>query len=338
MSASRPPNATGHAGDLLLPYVEGRLRPDEATRVEEHLSACSQCSSEAEELRSLILALKANKDAFCPEPWELYEFVRYGADPDRRIARHVAMCTSCAELAGSFTLEHQPLAMPPGLLAQLKQRLPGRVPEKTSTAPGFADLLERFPRWLRVPALAAGAAAAVVLLVVLLYPREIPQSVVALSSVAWEQAPRPKQFQPSRPKVAIILAFKGLNTRAPQKEVDSLYESLAPDMSIQERVQILPPADLKEAIRNGIVNARDQDDLLTSLGTGLGVSQAVVVTIETGPQGVRVDSRLMDTSAATVIASRAMQRLSPWKFDQALRQSVFSLLTESEGRGDSGSK
>jgi len=46
----------------------------------------------------------------------------------------------------------------------------------------------------------------------------------------------------------------------------------------------------------------------------------------------------MDTSAATVIASRAMQRLSPWKFDQALRQSVFSLLTESEGRGDSGSK
>lgn len=338
MNTSTPPNATGHKNELLLSYVEGLLRPGEATEVEEHLNACSQCSSEVAELRSLILALKANKAAFCPEPWEVYEFVRHGTDPDEKIMHHLAMCSSCSELAGSFALEREPQTMPPPLWAQLKERLPGHASEKSPTTRGFSDLLEAFPRWLRAPALAAGAAVAVVLLIIFFYPREIPQSVVALSSVAWEQAPRPKQFDASRPKLAVILAFKGFDTRVSQEKIDSLYESLAPDMSIQQRVQILPPAALKEAIRNGIVNARDQNDLLTSLRTGLGVSQAVVVTFETEPQGVRVDSRLIDTSAATVIASRAMQGSSPWKLDQALRQSVFSLLTESERRDDSGSK
>lgn len=336
MSASTPPNATGHKYEFLLSYVEGLLRPDEAAEVEEHLNACPQCSSEVAELRALILTFRANKRAFCPDPWEVYEFVHYGTDPERKLAGHLEACSACSELAGSLTSESEPELMPSALLRKLKQRLSDQAVETVAANGGFAGILERFFRWVRIPALAAGAAAAVVLLVILLYPKEIPESVVALSSVAWEQAPRPKEFAPSRPRIAVILAFKGFDQPVKQEEIDSFYRALVPSMAIQERVQILPPAALKEAIHDRAVKARDQKQLLTTLSANLGVSQAVIVTVEGGPQGQgsRVASRLVDTASGAALASTAEEGVAPNELEQAVKQSVFGLLVADERRDD----
>ena len=57
--------------------------------------------------------------------------------------------------------------------------------------------VERLRAMFDVPAWAIGAVTVVVLLAVFLYPREAPPSVIALSSVTWENVPKPKAFQPT---------------------------------------------------------------------------------------------------------------------------------------------
>ena len=323
MPYPEPPNGTEHPEDLLLPYVEGLLQPEEENRVTQHVLVCSRCSSDVERLRATISILRDNREAFCPSSWQLYEFLHYGHDPHDAVADHLRSCPSCSHLVETLSAHAPAEEMPSALWEQVRSRFPHSDETSSPLHRRRVGLLERFSRLFRVPALAAGAAIAALLLVVVLYPREMPQSVVALSSVTWEGIPKPKPFDQSRKRVAILLAFKGFDPPMTQQKIDSWYESLAPPMEMYERFSVVSPAEVREAVSKGWVTARDRQDLLERLRGSLGVSQVILVRAEAALHGTNLVTELLHTASGTVIAQKTVTGVSDAELEQTIKQTAF---------------
>jgi hypothetical protein len=177
-----------------------------------------------------------------------------------------------------------------------------------------------------VPALAAGAIAAAVLMAVLLYPSEIPQSLMAPTSVTWEGTPRPKSFEPSANRLAMLIAFKGFDRPVPQAEVDALYQALAPTMELYERFQILPPKVVKDAVQKGRSALRDRTELLDRLKKRLNISYAVMVTITSRAGHAEIQVELVDTEGGKVKAEKTEANVSEKELERAVRQSALSVM------------
>ena len=252
MKKPSPPTSSEHPDALLLPYVEDMITPPEKAEVEEHLSTCDQCASRAEELRETTAALKQNKQAFCPEPWELHDFAQSGNDPHGVISLHVEHCPLCSEDLGAWKMAQSEEPMPAELWNRLRERLPREAPKQVSPErPRWVQTIwESLARFWRAPAMAVGVAAAVLVLVVTFYPRDMTQPMIALSSVSWEGIPKPKSIQKN---AAFVVLFKDFKDPVPQKQIDSLYEALKPSMELNERYGIVSPAEISEAVKSGQV-------------------------------------------------------------------------------------
>jgi len=326
VSYPEPPNGPEHTEDLLLSYVEGLLEPEDHTRVTQHLLRCPRCSTEVDGLKETISILKKTRPGFCPAPWQVFEFLHYGHDPDSVIASHLHDCPSCARMAATLSAHAPAEEMPSDLLNKITVRL--QHPEQ-ATGPLHrwrSGLVEGFSRLFRVPALAAGAVAAAVLLVVILYPHEMPQSVVALSSVTWDGTPRPKSFDQSRKRVAILVALKGFDSPMTQQRIDSFYESLAPTMELYERFSVISPGVIRETVSKGWARAQDRSDLLAGIKGSLDVSEVVFVTVEAGTEGASVVTELIDTTLGIIMAQGTLKGVSDADLERTIRQSAFSML------------
>lgn len=323
MAYPEQPNGTEHPEHLLLPYVEGLLQPEEEHRVTQHLLRCSQCSSDVERLRAAISMVKENREAFCPESWQLYEFLHYGHDPHDPVAAHLRICPSCARLAETLSVHAPAEEMPPDLLTKVKSRLPHLDRDSLVLHRWRFGLPETVSRLFRAPALAAGAAIAALFLVVVLYPRDIPQSVATLSPVTWEGVPKPKSFDQSRKRVAVLLAFEGFDPPIIQEKIDSLYESLAPTMEMYERFSVVSPAEVKEAASKGWGIPSDRQALLDRLRGSLGVSQVIFVRAEAAAGKTNVVTELVDAADGTVMTRKSYTGVSDSELEQTIKQSAF---------------
>src|SRR5882757_5055848 len=100
---TRPNDSLGceEALDLLDPYLDGDLQPDEARRVREHLDRCPACAAELSLARRVQGELRALPQPECP-PELLARVVRQGRgevvpfpsasrSPRRRIAAAAAV-------------------------------------------------------------------------------------------------------------------------------------------------------------------------------------------------------------------------------------------------------
>jgi hypothetical protein len=169
---------------------------------------------------------------------------------------------------------------------------------------------------------------AAVLLVVVLYPRDIPQSLVALSPVTWEGTPRPKPFDLSRKRVGFLLAFKEFDHPVSQERIDALYESLAPTMDLHERFSVVSPGELKDILQRRWGKLSDTRDLVDRLRGPSGVSAVISVTVEEVPGGADVVTELIDTAGGNIVARKTERRLSDADLPHRIRQSAFALLLE----------
>ncbi len=271
-----PPSATEHPSDLLLPYAEDLLTPIDKETVEDHLRGCAQCASELEELRETIALLKGNKEAFCPEHWELYEYVHYGKDPAGLIGSHLQQCEPCKEAAHALSEKTAPEAMPDQVWAALMQRLPSTHRDSPLAEPDSESFIDRVYRLFRFPAIAVGVATAAVLAFVLLRPPQMPQSVMALSSVAWEKAPKPKDLLPSAKRAAIVLALKDFDPPWPKERIDGLYEALAPPVEMYARFHIVPPRVVGESLDRSDLKLPQTSAVVDALAKKLSLSAVVV--------------------------------------------------------------
>lgn len=335
MKKPPPPDADEHQDDLLLPYAEGLLDAHAKERVEEHLSRCAQCSSELEGLRETITTLRENPEAFCLAPWQLYEYLNYGHDPDGMIAEHLEVCPACREISRTLSLEAQREEIPQAVLLRLQKPVPEALTSSSDAVRPGLRLFGRFRRLLRAPAIAAAAVAAAMLAVIVFYPYETPRSILALSTVSWQATPKPKSGHMSDRRAAVLLVLKDFAEPLPQSRIDSLYEALAPTMEMYERVRIVPPAMVKQAMEKKSVAFQDVDRIPAWLGKELNVGSVALVTVAAGPKGISVQSTLVDTKSGAVLAQQGERGVPEAEIDKKVRQSVRTLFLTQEGGGES---
>ena len=323
-------HTTEHPNDLLLPYVEGLLDPTEKEMVEDHLKACALCAAEVEQLRETIALLGAHRDAFCPEDWELYEHVHYGTDPDGLISRHVQHCQSCRQIVEELSAQISPEQMPDRLWDSIRQQAPFESRMPLPAQLDSESFLDRVSRMFRFPAIAVGVATAAVLGFVLLRTPDMPQSVVALSSVAWEKAPKPKALHASDKNAAIILVLKDFDPPWPKERIDRLYEALVPPVEVYDRFRILSPAAIKESLGRSGLKARETGSVVAALAKGLSLTTVVVVTVTARGQAASVQVDVIDTSSGRLTMQKAAAYVPGGNLDSTARQLTLDALLSHE--------
>lgn len=302
MKKPAQPNMTDHPEDLLLLYAEGLLTENEKHVVERHLGACAECSSEVDRLQETIAMLTVHREAFCPEEWELYEYAHYGTDPDGAIGKHLKRCESCRNVVEELTRQVSPSLMPAALWSDMRQQLPSPVRVAASAQPDSEGFLERVYRMFRFPALAAGLVTAVVLGFVLLKSPEMPQSVIALSSVGWTNAPKPKSLHRSEKSAAILLVVEDFDPPWSQERIDKLYDVLVPSVDVYGRFRIVSPRGVKASLDRSTLKLRDTKAVVAAIAKKLSLTTVVVVTITARGQAASVQADRIDPASGQVMA------------------------------------
>jgi hypothetical protein len=310
---SDQPASAQHQDNLLLPYLDGTLAPELKSQVEHHLSECEHCRGELVTLRETIDLLGKTKEAFCPEPWEIYDFVR-GGRPDGRISRHLHLCASCASETEAFERTRQPDALPMYLWNQIRTNLPKGSEEKS--------FLNRFLERFRIPSVAVAAAAAAIVVAIMFYPHPMDQSGIGLSSVTW-QVMRPKALLP---RVAVVLMFKDFKEPVLQARIDSLYEFLKPSMEVSERFAPISPAELAQTVKKGKIDSSSTGNIAKTLGQQLDTAYVVLVQIRPSNNDFSISVQLADSSNGHVVDSETLSGISSGELNDKVRTSVFSLL------------
>lgn len=334
MKKPSPPTSSEHPDALLLPYVEDMITPREKAEVEEHLSTCDQCASRAEELRETTAALKQNKQAFCPEPWELHDFAQSGNDPHGVISLHVEHCPLCSEDLGAWKMAQSEEPMPAELWNRLRERLPREAPKQVSPErPRWVQTIwESLARFWKAPAMAASAVAAVLLVaVVIFYPLRMAELRIA-HSVNWEGVPKAKSLQK---KAAFIILENDYKNPIFQKVIDSLYEGLAPTMELNELYGMVSPAEISEAIKSGTISARNKAALIKGLRDKLNVSSVIIITIFRSDAEHSVHIELVDTASGRTLNTRTTKtdkKMSWHEVEARIRSDAFSMLLSSSNQ------
>jgi hypothetical protein len=311
-----PPTSSEHPEALLLSYVEDIIDPTEKVGLEEHLSRCQECSARVEGLRRTIADLKRNKEAFCPEPWELYEFAQSGKDPHGNISAHLENCPFCAEDLSIWKAAALDERMPPELWSRLKGRLPGTAQERIlSGRPKWSQMvLERFARFWKAPTIAAGAVAAVLLLVVIFYRAPMEPMV-----------PRPKSLPQ---KTAFVVLFKDFKDPALKKQIDTLYEALETSSELNDHYSLVSPAETSEVIESGKAPSTDRSAMIDGLRKHLNVSRMLAVTVFPSGDKFAVSIELVDTISGKTLQTKIDEKIERNKLAERVRSDVSNMLLE----------
>lgn len=233
-------------------------RPPEdwhATDVEEHVKSCPDCSAKSAGLDRMIDSLAKHKEIFCPEPWQLYEFADTGNDVEGKLARHIEGCASCAERLHEYRRSAiDPVAMPQTLLEAFREHAAQeKVACQTDSDGPLKTIHDFFSSIFQMPVFLVGAAAAAILAVVLLYPRVDAPPQLALSDVTWKSnlglmGARPTSGDASKPRVAAVVMFDGLQAPWPQDQIDEIYWELRPTRRMRKHLSFVSPEQVKKML------------------------------------------------------------------------------------------
>jgi hypothetical protein len=164
-----------------------------------------------------------------------------------------------------------------------------------------------------VPALATAAVA--VLVAVLLIPRGPEGPRLALSPVQW-QAPgltlmTPKALLksplPPKPKLFILLYFKGFELPPNQGTVNRYYRAMHPPEKLLDRFDVVSPSALDAAVKRGEVNAGKRPQLLSGLHDALGITDVLAVTVAAVRDRFRIEGERINLRTGNTVR-RAMDR------------------------------
>ncbi len=244
----------------------------------------------------MISALRENKQAFCLEPWELHDFAQIGEDPDGVISHHVEHCPLCSEDIRTWKSALSEEPMPAELWSQVRKRLPMQAGEQIlSVRPKWSQILwENLVRFWKGPAMAAGAVAAVLLLVVIFYQAPIEPMIPKAKSIPQ--------------KTALVVLFKDFKVPLPQDQIDSLYEALEPSRELNDRYNIISPAETSEVIKSGKVPSDDESAMIEGLRKNLDVSRVLVVVVFPSADKLAARIEFIDTISGKTLQTRNRRR------------------------------
>ena len=341
-------NSVEHPGELLLAYVEGTVSDDHRSLVEKHMSSCPDCRSEVRELERTIDALKKNKDLFCPELWELLDFLQRKEDPEGKIADHLTKCPLCRQELEDLKQGCEESAAPESIRNLFREQTKQVVQPETAE-PGrsaIARLRELMASMFPRPLLAVASAAAVALLLIFLYPERDVQQIIGLSTIDWqlpdssEVKLRPKSLRlmgPSRssavperprPRVAVLLTFSGFDPPCPQKTIDSLYRSLCPSREIFKRVELIPPSQVKDVLSPLPARSTDPEVLASNLSEKLSLSGVLHLRIAAGDSGYRIRGEITNAATQQSMGKKEKDVAADGDLPEAVKNLAFALLKQ----------
>lgn len=296
-------------------------------QIEEHLASCPECSRKKALLDRMIASLKDHKDVFCPEIWQLYDFVQFGEDPSGDIAKHLEHCSPCTAKVEELRAERTThLSLPPKILEALEEEYPSE--------PSLWTRVQEFFYSFKMPVLTIATAAALVLVVVIMYPRQGSQPEIGLSSVSWEgnfkmMAPEVSPGTAVKPRVAVIIVMIGFEPKLVQDQIDSLYRALKPNKEMKKKYEFVSPDEVNEALERekGIPDIKR---IIQHLHKDLNVSQVVVITLKRDGTEVVIDSAIVDAKSGTVSTKKIQRVTSYSNLEPTLRECASSVLQNNQ--------
>jgi hypothetical protein len=317
---------------LLLRHLEGSLSDEEESKVQELLRS-SEVAAELEGLRKIENVLKTDKTLFCPDVLEIDEFLATGKDPSGRIASHLEECASCQQEAQALR-EFKPEAkIPPILWETVTQELDrrGKVQPAPEHESFWSTLPSRLSFLFRKPVLAMGAAAAVVaLLVVYFYPHpEIRPTMIALSSVTWEdeyRVPLGLMAPPQRERVAFLIILKDFRTAMPQQRIDSLYGALTPNDEEMERYLVVSPAIIKQLFTGSDSTNLPWQEVVGLVQRDLRVRTAILVTLTPENGQTRISCMPVDALTRKPLEEPLQEVVTAKTLESTMRRLAYGAL------------
>jgi hypothetical protein len=345
-----------HPKDLLLGYFEGSLSVEESAMVQDHVAQCNECALDLDSLGKMVGLLKTEKEIFCPEPWDLLEFIETGQDPQGRLAGHLEKChLCCAEVA-----DYRETAIQKTLPAEIKAELE-KVFQQSAKSHGARDetAFVRALDWLnsifRFPALAIGTAVAALLAVLIIYPRGTVPTFVGVSSENWEEtisqvtpkslfsdaparkeiaksaplvghgASKPILFEAPKPRLASVIIFHGFKKPLPQSTIDSLYEGLKPTVELEKRFQFSTPAELKQFLDKVADRHLSPTEALSEFYKESSIKFALIANVKAEEDRFGLKSQLIDTQNGKILAESIESRLSDAELASSIKDSLALL-------------
>jgi len=282
-----------------------------------------------------------NRQAICPEGWELFQYDRTGEDPLGVIASHLQTCASCEGELKSLRDRAQTQGVPRDLWEKM-HRLRGEPSPRLGRRPWpeqLLDLLVGMKDLFRPAVLVPAAVAAMVVLLVVTYPRApvVPRTV-ALSSVTWGpesgalglmSGERAATSLPGdRGKEALAIAILLTNFRHPvdQDRIDSFYRALEPPLAIRDRYAIASPVEWRSAISDEKQQVTYDSALLAELRSKLGISQMLTLELIKDGESYSLRARLQDTTTGNIVRERDVRNLTENELFFALENISQSML------------
>ncbi len=322
---------TDHPDELLLDYLEDRLRGNEQEGLQKHLGSCERCNRELKDLDYVTRGLKElGEEVFCPEPWQLFDFAESGADPDARISKHLASCGVCEERVRAFRATGKKEDMPNSLRTAVKKRFPN------AQSPSFLQVLrDRTAFFFRPSALGLAAAVAVALTIVLICPSGGLEPKIGLSSVSWDAEYKgiiSKGFSSDdrKPLVAVILLFEGPEARMPQYKLDNLYEALRPAPELRQRFAFVSPHRIKETLESQTGTEFKRRSVVNRLDGDLGVSRVLLLTVKAEGELVVLKGEIVDAVSGKSLGRKEVRGFGGRDLPSKLKYTALSLMDQGE--------
>jgi len=330
MKHTNDPESEERFHGLQVLYLEDLLTAREKSEFEEHVRSCSQCAREIEDLKSWYNRLTTDKNAFCPEHWELYEHVCREDGPMGNVGRHRESCPLCEEVVRALRSAPSEKRMPDHLWDKMQPLLPRQVAvqPRSRLALWLDDFIQMVADTFRSPTLALGSAAAIVLLVVVVYshlhPPSRPELVPMLSSTTWDLGLN--LMGETRQRLAVVPFLKTSGEPLSQHQVDALYRTMSPPEEAAERFQFVEPAQLKAEVAAGKVRLANRSDMLKDLASNLEVSLVALLTISQTRDGFTIEAQLIETETAKVRKKETL-RTGTGDLGSGLKSVLASLLS-----------
>ncbi len=164
-----------------------------------------------------------------------------------------------------------------------------------------------------IPALATAAVA--MLVAVLLIPRGPEGARLALSPVQWQEpgltmmTPKAlvKSPIPPKPKLFILLYFKGFERPPNQGTINLYYRAMRPPEKLLDRFDVVSPSALDAAVKEGEVNAGKRPQLLSGLHDALGISDVLAITVIAVRDRFKIEGERINLRTGKTVR-RAMDR------------------------------
>lgn len=355
----KPPDKTesdDHPKDILLAYLEGTLSGERKAIVEAHINTCNQCAGELNSLGNLLGILKTEKEVFCPEAWELYEFIEIGNDPEGRLAGHLQNCPLCCAEVADYRETAIQKTLPIEIKAELRKVFPQSAKSHIANdKKAFAQALEWLNSIFRFPALAIGTAVAAVLAVILLYPHGTVPTFIGVSSENWEETglqatpkslfpgtsarkeiakstplmghggSRPMLFEAPKSKICSVIIFSGFEKPLPQSTIDALYEGLKPTAELEKRFQFSTPSQLKQFLDKVGNRHLSPSEVLNEFYKESSINFTLLANIKAEKDKFGLKAQVIDTHSGAILAESIQSGLSGTELASKVNDSLALL-------------